>query len=90
MRSLLWCGKVTTARWLLRAAAGELSRVDHRVHPRAIIRKGDRLVQMIIEFDNYLHLNQGAMPNYAERSRRGLPVSSSPAESTANWSSALE
>jgi hypothetical protein len=39
---------------------------------------------MINEFDTYLDLNQGAMPNYAERHRRRLPVSSSRAESTAN------
>jgi hypothetical protein len=36
---------------------------------------------MIVEFDTYLHLNQGAMPDYAERSRKGLPVSRSRAES---------
>ncbi len=39
---------------------------------------------MIIEFDKYLDLNQRSMPNYAERSRKGLSVSSSRAESTAN------
>jgi hypothetical protein len=37
------------------------------------------------EFDNYLDINQSAMPNYAERSCAGLPVSSSRAESTANF-----
>jgi len=75
MRSLLWRGKIMTARWLLRAAANDLQRVDSCVHPRAIVRKIDRLVQMINEFDKYLDLN-GAMPNYAERYRSGLPVSS--------------
>ena len=73
-----------TARWLLRAAVNDLQRVDLRAHPRAIARKVSRLVQMINEFDKYLDLNQGAMPNYAERYRRRLPVSSSRAESTAN------
>lgn len=84
MRSLLWRGKIMTARWLLLAASNDLRRVDPRAHPRAIVRKIDRLVQMIKDFDKYLDLNQGAMPNYAERYRKGLPVSSSRAELTAN------
>jgi hypothetical protein len=54
------------------------------MHPHATAAKVNRLAQMIIEFDRYLHLNQDSMPNYAERSRKGLPVSSSRAESTAN------
>ena len=40
---------------------------------------------MVEEFDNYLDFNQSAMPNYAERSCAGLPVSSSRAESTTNF-----
>jgi hypothetical protein len=81
---LVVAGKIMTARWLLRAAANDLQRVDSCVHPRAIVRKIDRLVQMINEFDKYLDLDQGAMPNYAERYGSGLPVSSSRADSTAN------
>jgi hypothetical protein len=84
MRSLLWRGKIITSRWLLRAASNDLRRVDPEAHPRAIVRKIERLVQMIKDFDKYLELNQRAMPNYAERYRKGLPVSSSRAESTAN------
>ncbi|ATU94339.1 hypothetical protein [Phyllobacterium zundukense] len=84
MRAKLWCGKVTTARWLLCAAAGELRRVDRKRHSRRVVAKINRLAQMIIEFDRYLEINQPSMPNYAKRSLQGLPVSSSRAESSAN------
>jgi hypothetical protein len=84
MRAKLWCGKVTTARWLLCAAAGELRRVDRKRHSRRVNAKINRLAQMIIEFDRYLEINQSSMPNYAKRSLQGLPVSSSRAESSAN------
>jgi hypothetical protein len=40
------------------------------MHPPAIVRKFDRLAQMIIEFDKYLYLNEGAAPKYADRSRK--------------------
>ena len=84
-RSLLWCEKMTTARWLLCAAArGLLRGRDRRIHTRAIVGRTSRLAQMNIEFNKYLHLNQGSMPNYAKQSRNGLPVSSSRSESTAN------
>lgn len=84
IRSLLWRGRIVTPRWLLCAASNELRRIDPAAHPRATVRKIERLLQMIKDFDKYLELNQGAIPNYAERRRKGLPVSSSRAESTAN------
>ena len=43
-----------------------------------------RRLQMIKEFENYLHLNQASMLNYGTRYRNGLRIPSSPAESTAN------
>ena len=84
MRAKLWCGKVTTARWLLCAAAGELRRVDRKQHCRRGVAKINRLAQMIIEFGRYLEINQPSMPNDAKRWHQGLPVSSSRAESSAN------
>lgn len=84
MRAKLWCGNVQIAQWLLCAAAGELRCVDRRRHPRRTVAKINRLAQMIIEFERYLEINEASIPNYAERSRRGLPVSSSRAESSAN------
>jgi len=66
MRSLLWRDKIMTSRRLLRAAFNDLRRIDPEAHPRAIVRKIERLVRMIKDFDKYLELNQGAIPNYAE------------------------
>ena len=43
-----------------------------------------RRLQMIKEFDNYIHLNQALMLNYGARYGSGLRIPSSPAESTAN------
>jgi hypothetical protein len=43
-------GKVTIARWLLCAAAGELRRVDRKQHSRRVVAKINRFAQMIIEF----------------------------------------
>ena len=43
-----------------------------------------RRLQMIKEFDNYIHLNQASMVNYGTRYRSRLRIPSSPAESTAN------
>ena len=84
MRSNLWCGKVMTAQWLLCAAAGELRMVDRRRHPQRTVAKINRLAKMIIEFDRYLEINEASIPDYADRYRRGLSVSSSRAESSSN------
>jgi hypothetical protein len=43
-----------------------------------------RRLQMIKEFDSYIHLNQASMLNYGTRYRSGLRIPSSPAESAAN------
>ena len=43
-----------------------------------------RRLQMIKEFDNYIHLNSASMLNYGAQHRSGLRISSSPAELTAN------
>jgi hypothetical protein len=43
-----------------------------------------RRLQMIKEFDNYIHLNQASMLNYGARYRSGLRIPSSSAAPTAN------
>jgi hypothetical protein len=85
LRSALWCGRMRLARTYLHSAKRQLSQIAGRERSRAVTRKVQRLTRMVEEFDNYLNINQSAMPNYAERPCAGLPVSSSRAESTANF-----
>ena len=85
LRSALWCGRMRLARTYLHSAKRQLSQIAGREYSRAVTRKVQRLATMVEEFDNYLDINQSSMPNYAERSCAGLPVSSSRAESTANF-----
>jgi len=83
LRHLLWSGYVREARDALK----EIGYFIHGVvseHTRAINAKMKRFLQLIEEFRTYLTLNQSYMIDYCQRYWKGLPISSSRAESTVN------
>jgi hypothetical protein len=63
LRSALWCGRMRLARTFLHSAKRQLSQIAGREYSRAVTRKVQRLKRMVEEFDNYLDINQSAMPN---------------------------
>jgi hypothetical protein len=84
LRHLLWSGYVRETRDALK----EIGYFIHGVvseHSHAINAKMRRFLQLIEEFQNYLELNQCSMIDCCRRYWKGLPISSSRAESTVNF-----
>ncbi|WP_156964682.1 hypothetical protein [Methylocapsa aurea] len=83
LRHLLWSGYVRETRDALKQIGYFIHGVISE-HSRAINAKMKRFLQLIEEFRTYLSLNQRSMIDYCRRYWKGLPISSSRAESTVN------
>ena len=83
LRRLLWSGYVDETR----EALGKMSYWVRSVvseRTREINAKMKRFLLLIDELATYLRLNQASVINYCQRYWKGLPISSSRAESTVN------
>jgi len=83
VRHLLWSGYVRETRDALKEIGYFIQDVVSG-HTPAINARMKRFLQLIDEFRTYLELNQASMIDYCQRYWKGLPVSSSRAESTVN------
>jgi hypothetical protein len=83
VRHLLWSGYVRETRDALKEIGYFIQDVVSG-HTPAINARMKRFLQLIDEFRTYLELNQASMIDYCQSYWKGLPVSSSRAESTVN------
>jgi hypothetical protein len=83
LRHLLWSGYVDGTREALKEMSYWVRSVVSE-HTREINAKLKRFLPLIDELATYLRLNQASVINYCQRYWKGLPISSSRAESTVN------
>lgn len=75
----LWHGNVFRALEMLGLIEGHLGIFEEE---DAVARK---LLQAVQEFEGYIEVNHGFIPNYGERYRYGEAISTAFVESTINW-----